>query len=151
MKRILIIMTLIAFLSVIIPAPAYAFDTNAEEIIQLDDGGFIVVSISSMDGRSLVTKNGSKSYTYYANDGTMSWKAVLSGTFTYDGTSSTCTQSSCAVTIYESSWYTVYKTAGKSGNQATGEVIMGRKLLGVTVDSITISFDLTCDANGNLS
>ena len=55
------------------------------------------------------------------------------------------------VTIYDSSWYTVSKSASKSGNTATGSVIMGDTANGVTVKRVPVSLTLTCDANGNLS
>ena len=97
------------------------------------------------------TTSGSKESIYYSNDGTAQWKAVLTGTFTYTGTSATCTTSSCNITIYSSSWYTISKTVGKNGNSATSSVTMGNKLMGVTVTKITKHITLTCDANGNLS
>ena len=34
---------------------------------------------------------------------------------------------------------------------AVGELTMGRKFLGITVEKVPVSMRITCDANGNLS
>lgn len=131
-----------------------AFQVSAEQeenVIYLDDGSYILISVSSVNERATSTKNGSKSYKYYTSDGNLAWEAVLYGTFTYTGTTATCTSSSCSVTISNTVWYVVSKGTSKSGASALGEVTMGRKVLGVTVDKETVSMSLTCDANGNLS
>lgn len=93
----------------------------------------------------------SKSYTYRDGKNVIQWKAVLTGSFTYNGSKVTCTSSSIDVTIYDSEWYVVVKSAGKSENIARGSVTIGKKLLGVTVSQHPVSLTLTCDANGNLS
>ena len=84
-------------------------------------------------------------------NGTAQWKATLSGSFTYTGSSATCTSSSVDVTVYDSSWYTISKSSNKSGSKATASVTMGEKLAGVTVTKVPISLAMTCDKNGNLS
>ena len=101
--------------------------------------------------RSSGTKSGRATYNYYDSNGARGWTAVLNGTFTYTGSSATCTASNCNITIYDSAWYTVSKSASKSGNSATAAVTMGKKLLGVTVTRVPVDLILTCDANGNLS
>ena len=68
-----------------------------------------------------------------------------------NGSKATCTSSSIDVTIYDSEWYVIVKSAGKSENIARGSVTIGKKLLGVTVSQHPVSLTLTCDANGNLS
>ena len=79
------------------------------------------------------------------------WKAVLTGTFTYNGTSATCTASSCNVIIYDSDWHEISKSATKSSNTASASVTMGRKFLGITIDKETFYLSLSCDKNGVLS
>lgn len=120
-------------------------------ITYFEDGSYLVETIEIIQSRASGTKTGSKSKTYYGDDGTSNWKATLTGTFTYTGTSATCTASSVSVTVYDSDWYTVSKSASKSGNTATASVTMGEKLLGVTVNKMSTSSTLSCDKDGNLS
>ena len=55
------------------------------------------------------------------------------------------------MTITNTNWYIVSKSATKSGNAAVGELTMGRKFLGIIVEKVPVSMRITCDANGNLS
>ena len=117
----------------------------------LEDGSYITIEITTLGERASGSVTGNKVYTHYDENGTSNWKAILSGSFTYIGSSATCTSSNMSVSIYDSSWYTVSKSASKSGNQAMGSAIMGRTSLGNTVARVPVSLTLTCDANGNLS
>ena len=129
-----------------------ATDTQKDpNTIYLDNGSYITVELSSIESRASGTKTGSKTYTYRGNDGAEEWRAVLKGTFTYTGSSATCTSVSCNVTITDTAWYTVSKTTSKSGGSALCELIMGRKFLGITIGKETVNMRITCDANGNLS
>lgn len=151
MKRIISLCLLIVFFSTIIPT--YGFAVNEEDgiVSYFEDGSYLVETIVEMQSRASGSKAGTKSTTYYSQDGTAQWKVTLTGTFTYTGASATCTGSSCNVTIYNSEWYTISKNATKSGNTASASVTMGKKLLGVTVSQIPANISLKCDANGNLS
>lgn len=116
-----------------------------------DDGSYTVESIAYLNSRTSGTKSGSKNKRYYDDNGTLQWTVTVTGTFCCNGSSATCTASSCSVSISNSEWYTISKNASKSGNSATGTVTMGRKILGVTTKQVSSSVTLTCDANGNLS
>lgn len=120
-------------------------------VIYFDDGSYMVEQIFVIQSRASGTVTGDKIDTYYSSNGTALWKAVLTGSFTYSGTSSTCTSSSVSVTIYDNDWYTISKSASKSGNAATSSVTMGCKMLGVTVNKEYSNLTLTCDKDGNLS
>ena len=148
MKRFL---TFILVISLVFSLPLFASATQNtnEDIIYMDDGSYIIVTIDSMDTRASGSKTGSKSYNFYSSNDELEWKAVLSGTFTYNGTSATCTSSSCNITVYQNNWYEISKTATRSGNTAT--FTMGRKVLGITVSKKDYSLTLSCDANGILS
>lgn len=153
MKRLLSIALLITLLITLLPTNTYAAanleaDTN---IIYLDDGSYITVELNWIDNRASGTKTGSKTYTNKNSSGEEQWRAVLRGTFTYTGSAASCTAASCDVTITNTNWYIVSKSATKSGNAAVGELTMGRKFLGITVDKVPVSMRITCDANGNLS
>lgn len=149
MKRIISLFVLSLFLIALFPLNTFAVE---EKIVSyFDDGSYIVERIYTASSRASGTKTGLKEHTYYDGNGNADWTATLSGTFTYTGNSSTCTAASCNVTIYDSAWYVVSKSASKSGNTANASVTMGEKLLGVTVTKVPTSLSLKCDANGNLS
>ena len=152
MKRFLSIALLITIFITLLPFNTNALsNTLANDIIYLDDGSYITIELTWSEARASGTKTGSKTHRYYNSNGVEEWKAVLRGTFTYTGSSATCTAASCDVTITNTNWYVVSKSATKSGNAAVGELTMGRKFLGITVDKETINMRITCDANGNLS
>lgn len=124
---------------------------NSMEIIYLDDGSYLTVETVTNGIRAAWSVTGNKVYTHYSASGSSNWKVVLTGSFTYTGSSATCTSSSVDVTIYDSSWYVIYKCASKSGNAANGSVTMGDKLDGETITKVPVDLTLSCDANGNLS
>ena len=146
-----IIIYLLVILSLV---PFNVHATNAEvngNIINFSDGSYITIETASLDMRATSTKTGKRIYTYRNSDGDEQWKAVLTGTYTYTGSTSSCISSTCDVTITNTNWYIIFKTTGKSGNTATANLTMGRKLLGIKVDEELLNMKLTCDANGNLS
>lgn len=116
-----------------------------------DDGSYTVESITYLSSRASGLKSGSKRKRYYDDNDVLQWTVTVTGTFSCDGSSATCTASGCSVSISNSEWYTISKTASKSGNSATGMVTMGRKILGVTTKQVASSVTLTCDDNGNVS
>ena len=125
--------------------------TASEEIISFEDGSYLIIETVQSMVRSSDTSSGFKRYVYCDENDTVKWRAILTGTFTYDGTTATCTDSSVTTYVYASNWYEVSKSAGKSGNTATGSVTMGRTVLGITVAKETYSLTLTCSPNGTLS
>lgn len=151
MKRLITIILAFLLTATTLPCNALATVPSSDTIIRFDDGSYIVIDLHVLDTRASSTRSSSKEYIYYSNSGEEAWRAELFGTFTYDGSTSVCTASSCTVTISKTSWYAVSKTVGKNGNTATADLVMGNKLLGITVLKREISLTLTCDANGNLS
>ena len=150
MKRLLTLLIVIC-LALTIPQAAFASPTVDEEVIYLDDGRYIVITIETAATRASNTRTGSKSYDCYNSNNELEWKVVLSGTFTYNGTSATCTASSCNVIIYDSDWYEISKSATKSGSTASATFTVGRKFLGITIEKETHTISLSCNKNGVLS
>ena len=120
------------------------------QTITFDDGTYIEIELVVSDV-TRANRSGSKSYTCYNESDEAMWKATVTGSFTYDGRYATCTSSSCSVTIYNSVWYTISKTAWTDENFAKATVEMGKKMLGVTVKQETHNLSLLCDRYGNLS
>ena len=150
MKRIISCILIAVLTLSVIPFTCFAADTEVV-VICYEDGSYMTETISAQGFRASGTKTGTKTRNYYNADNTLAWKVVLTGKFTYTGSSATCTSSSISTEIYESGWYTVSKNAGKSGNSATGTAVIGEKVLGVTTGKIQVDLTLSCDANGNLS
>jgi len=152
MKRFLMLTVIVAFIFAVFPLNVFATSVSAcNEIIYFEDGSYITVELQVIETRAAATKSASKTYTCRDGDGVEEWRAVLSGTFTYNGTSATCTASSCNVTITDTDWYVVSKTATKSGASALAELTMGMKFIGITVNKKTVNMSLTCDKDGNLT
>lgn len=150
MKRFFSLIAVFVIIVTTLPVNSSATETN-DGMILFNDGSYIIIEIFNMDSRTVSTKTASKQYTYYSNSGDEEWKAVLTGTFTYDGTTSTCTASSCSISITNTNWYEVSKTVSKSGNTATVDLTMGRKFWGITISKRDLNLLLTCDGSGNLS
>ena len=145
-KTISILLCLVVFLSNLL-VPVLASETIT--IIPQENGDYIEVEIIYLPTRA--STSSTKTYTYKDSSGVAQWKALLSGTFTYNGTTSSCTNSTVGVTIYNDAWYMVSKSATKSGSAAYGTVTMGHKVLGATTSQKTYNLFLICDKDGNLS
>lgn len=152
-KKVLLALLACILLISVIPTQAYAsqVETENNNIIFFEDGSSITVSLDESSARASGTKTGRKTYTYKDANDVELWKAVLTASFTYTGSTSTCTSASCTVTISDSNWYEKSNTTSRSGNTATTELTMGKKFLGIPFTTFSYTLTLTCDANGNLS
>lgn len=150
MKKVICSLLVVMLVLCSIPICGNAAECE-QEVIRFEDGSYAIVETITNGARASGKKSGSRPYTYYDSTGVAQWKVVLNGSFTYTGSSATCTSASCSVTIYNSEWYTISQNANKSGSTATGSFSMGRKLLGSTVETKNVTLKLSCDKNGNLS
>lgn len=141
----------LALLLAVLPTHVKAAEV-VEKIEYLEDGSYIVTTIEESITRATGTKTASKKNNFYNEDDELQWTITVTGTFTYDGTSSTCTKATGTTTITNTTnWYLISESPTKSGNTATYTVTFGRKVIGITTSKPTYSVSLTCDANGNLS
>lgn len=97
------------------------------------------------------TVTGSKSVPFYNPDGVLQWTATLTGYFTYDGVTSSCTGASCSISVQNGNWSESANNPYYSGNSAFASVTMVRKFLFVVLQTESINITLTCDATGHLS
>ena len=153
MKRCFSAILAILLLVCLLPCNTLAAEpTTANESIEYyADGSYLVTTITESVSRASGTKTQSKAQSYYDSSDNLEWKITLTGTFTYNGTSATCTSASCNVDVYASNWYLISKSASKSGNTASSDVTMGQKLLGITISKPNYTMTLTCDKDGNFS
>ena len=128
MKRRIISLCIAACILTImmIPAASAAENSSSCETVCFDDGSYMVVTIQEGVERASNTKSGNKVYTYYTSDDELVWKVTLRGSFTYNGTTSSCTSSSVSINVIDDSWYTVSQSADKTANEAHAVVTMGK-------------------------
>lgn len=152
MKQIICFSLLVSLLVSFIPlnTSAVAFSESSKSIIYLDNGDYITIEIGQVVSRGTSVTN-SKTYIYRGSSGTEYWRAVLKGTFTYDGTTSSCTASNCDITISDSAWSVSSKNVGKSGSTASADLTMVKKFIGITIQTENITMTLTCSPTGQFS
>lgn len=130
--------------------------TKYTSIEYFEDGSYIeteiITSFSSASAiETRTTKLGSKRLTYMNSDGDVEWTATLSGTFTYDGSTCTCTSTSITYSIENTKWKIPSATSSKSGNRAIGNVTAKYYFLGINTKTVNEVITLTCSATGVLS
>lgn len=134
---------------------SFAVDYADSEIAYFADGSYVEIEIKSYDVRASVyatkTKTADKKITYRNSDNELIFDATVTGTFTYTGSSATCTNSTISYNVYDSKWKITEATASKSGNKAIGDITAKRYLLGIPVQTVEQTITLTCSAAGVLS
>ena len=149
MKKLFALFTA-CFLILAVPLPVYAQQPEiiSTEIIPQADGGVLEITLTQdpVSTRTAQTKSGTKTVSKKNASGQVVWSASLKGTFTYDGKKATCTASSVSVSIKNPTW-----SAGKTGNKATGKVVMKQYYQGQATHTETQSITLSCSPSGALS
>ena len=135
----------------------YIFADQTISIVeQLENGDYIKTVIHydttpTSEGtpmRSTIT--GTKTSSYLNSNDEVMWEVSVTGTFSYNGSSSSCTSCSHSATAYGSTWSIKRSGSFKSGNTATAYATATHTILNVSYDH-TFSVDLSCSANGTLS
>ena len=153
MKRriISLLIAICIALSIMIPVASAEENCFAFDTVYFEDGSYMLIDIQEQSARATNSKSGNKVYSYYSNDDELLWKVILRGSFTYNGTTSSCTSSSVSIDVVDDSWYVVSNSADKTGSEASAVATMGKKLLGITINKIKVELTLSCDKNGVLS
>lgn len=148
--RVFSMLLIVVMLVCMVPINVSAAQAQ-DRIITLDDGSYLQITIEELTTRATNTRTANKYLTHYNSSDEVLWEAKLTASFTYTGTTSACTSANCSVTVNDSAWYVVSKSASYSGNTATANLTMGKKFLGITIDKPEYTITLTCDKDGNLS
>lgn len=121
--------------------------------IYLEDGSYFIISIveEADYARSSNTKSGQKKIIHYNTNDEILWSATLKATFTYTGSSATCTNTTISYSVNDSNWSIISATATKSANSATGNVVAKQYFVGIPIKTLEQSVTLTCSADGTLS
>lgn len=153
MKKILALI-LVMFILLSVPTISYGNDSDviqSESYIEYySDGSYSVTTIetSSITVLANSTVSKSKNTAHYNSKDEMQWVITVKGTFTYTGSSATCTNSTVYYTIYDNNWKVTSAQASKSGRTATGEFTIKRYTLGIPLKTINETLTLTCSNTG---
>ena len=145
MKKIITLLTIVSSI-LFLSLPVSALDQK-KEIIKLDNGYYLETIIEET---SMARAANQKTANYKNAQGAIMFSVTVTGTFTYTGSSSTCTKSVAEASSKNTNWKISSKSASKSGNKATAKAIAKRYVDGVAVETQNCTVTLTCSSNGSL-
>lgn len=117
-----------------------------------DDGSYTVTVFEENEISTITsTISKSKTATHYSSQDKKQWSVTLTGTFSYTGSSATCTNSKTFYQIFDSSWKVTSATASKSGRTAKGEFTIKQYLTGIPVRTEKSTLTISCSNSGVLS
>lgn len=152
-KRLsLFLLTMLFCFTVPFSALAQTNEQTKTDVQYFEDGSYLVVE--TQDKISLFasgTVNKAKTGYYYNNDNELQWSVTLDATFTYTGSSATCTKASTSYKIYDSAWKVKEANATRSGRTATGDFLVKKYWLGIITKTVPLTITISCDNNGNIS
>ena len=126
--------------------------TVSSTIVEYSDGSWDqIVVTQSEPGCNRSTITGHVTTTRYSSTDELVWRVKLTGTFTYNGIVSSCTNAYTTVTFYQSYWSVSSEVTTHSANTASNSVVLVQKFLGATLNEMYVNQTLTCDKDGNLS
>ena len=144
-------------LILLMPKVAFALEKNeyTESYISysIEDEFYVetIIEESAITTFATQKKTGSKTKNYKTSTGKILYSIKVSGTFTYTGSSSTCTASYVTATSYDSTWKVASKSSSKSKNVATAKATMKHYYDNSVAQTTYPSVSLTCSAKGVLS
>ncbi|MBE6734986.1 MAG: hypothetical protein E7563_06580 [Ruminococcaceae bacterium] len=154
MKRLFtisLIITLILCSVFCIPANAAEVAKTETTIEYLENGDYIETTITYFETNTrAATKSGSKTSNYKNSDGETMWSVTVNGTFTYNGTTSSCTSVSRSASASGSGWSIKSSSCTKSGNCASATATASYKKGLISYDK-SATVNLYCSPYGILS
>ena len=147
-SAILVITALLSALVITAAAQETSSRVISTEIEILPNGDSIETELITYTelGGAKATKSGQKTKSYKNSSGAVMWSVTVYGTFSYTGSSATCTSASRSTTCPGSGWTIVSSSASKSGNTATAKATAG-----YNNSNFSLTVSLKCSANGTLS
>lgn len=115
------------------------------------DGSYAITRIEDIEITSKGTVTKSKTYSYYDSSNVLQWTVILEATFSYNGSSATCTSATTGYSVSNSAWKVTKANASRSGNTATGDFTVKKYVLLVPVQTVNKTLTLTCSASGVVS
>ena len=138
------------------PISVYANDTIlSSQKEYLENGDYFEITTIEHDTNSLFatskTITASRTAKYVTSSGKVCWSVTVTGTFTYNGSTSKCTASKVSAISNNSNWRIASKNSSRSGNTAsataTANLYKGSKIIKTATKTVTLS----CSKNGTLS
>lgn len=148
MKKLLLGLTLVLML--ILPTNINALEENYNTTYY-ENGYYHEISISVTNSVARSAKEGSKTIYCKNSAGKTMWSLTVKGTFTYNGSTSSCTSASASTSITDATWKITNKSSSKSGNTAKATATAICYLNGNPINSATKTVSLKCSASGKLS
>lgn len=116
-----------------------------------ENGYYYEISITVTNSVARSVKEGSKTIYCKNSSGKTLWSITVNGTFTYNGSTSSCTSASVSTSVVDGSWKIASKSSSKSGNTAKATATAHCYLNGNIINRQTKTITLKCSANGKLS
>ena len=114
-----------------------------------DDGSYGITTITIVSSKAFnSTKTASKSYNHYSASNVLLWTITLTATFTYNGSTASCTNATPSYTMYATTWSVTKSNATYSGNTATGNFTVKRYNMFIPVETVNKTLTLTCSPSG---
>ncbi len=159
MKKILALIIAAVMLTTMFIFPVNAaslIDGTNVEIEYLEDGYYTVTYIENNsviapgDSTQATTVTKTKTKNFYNSAGDVMWYIKVQGTFTYNGSTSKCTNSAHKAATFGKTWSIVKASSSKSGNTATAKATV-RHSNSSGYNEYTSSVTLTCSKTGVFS
>lgn len=159
MKKTITITLITALISCIlfsIPVSATTTDNTEKTIEYLENGDYIETIITDDTENSDISLYATNTITktktsYYKNSsGIVLWSVSVKATFSYNGSTSTCTRCSHSTTAPASAWSIKSASHSKSGNTATAKATATWKTSAGSKD-YSMSVTIKCSATGVVS
>lgn len=139
-------------IAVLCPNTAFASEKVVTDsyIEYFEDGSYIVTELteSTITTFAAKTVSNSKSSHYYESNNSKAWTVTLNATFSYTGSSATCTKATTSNTIYNDAWKVTSAVASKSGNKGTGAFTVKKYAIGIPIKTMNRTVTITCSNSG---
>ena len=162
MKKIIasiLAVTMLLLSSSVVSTSASATSIESNTSIEYLDNGYyietVIFDVSTSHSQDSIagsrqTTTRTKTRYYKNSSGDVMWWVSITGTFTYDGNTSTCTSCYADADAPASTWSIKTLLSSKSGNTATGFAVATQTLAFVSYD-YSMTVELTCSPNGTIS
>ena len=153
MKKLLyfVICAILVFSTLGISVASAKTATLQTEKVVFSDGSYCITTIEELsvseNNRGQATKTGTKTNYYYNANDELQFYVVVRGTFVYDGTTATATDSHCGYSIVNTAWSFVTGRSSAAANRAIASCTFYETSLG----NVTLSVALYCSPTGVLS
>ena len=157
MKKLLSVFLAVIIIFSTLTVSVFASDDEiviSETTEQFEDGSYLIVTLTeekSSNLRATSTKTGSKTFTLYNSNDEKLLVMKLTATFSYTGSSATCTNVAPTFTVYNSNWRVTKSTGTKSGNKGIGDFTAKQYVLNVPINTKDVTITITCSNTGVLS